>query len=230
MMKQSAKFIFTERSSNKKTGPIPTVMSSPETCPQSCPFNNNNGCYASNGPINIWWKRVNKIGITSKELCAKIREIGANKLWRLSTAGDLVNTNEKANKNFVRSLISANRGKKGFTYTHLPVENHKHAKHNQETVKEANENGFAINLSANNPKQALRYKKLGVGPVVSVVKSDQSEDFKIDGVKFIICPAVKTGITCAECGLCARTKRRSVIAFPCHGTAKKKTEKAMAIA
>lgn len=226
MINRTAKnvsFRFTERSLNRKTGAIPVTITSPNQCPKSCPFLNS-GCYAESGPIAIWWNRTS---LSAKELINKIREIPQGRLWRHNTAGELLNNNEKVNKNFLRSIVSANKGKKGFTYTHLPVENHKHAEHNKIAIKEANDKGFTINLSANNPEQALRYSKMGVGPVVSVCKSDIKEDFKIEKIKFIICPAVKNGTSCAECGLCARAKRKSVILFPSHGAGKKKAENAM---
>lgn len=219
---KSVSFHFTAVSSNKKTGPIPTVMSSANQCPKSCPFVNN-GCYAELGPIAIWWNRTK---LSTKGIVEKIKSIPQGRIWRMNTAGELPNNDEKLNKNFLRSLVSVNRGKKGFTYTHLPVENHKHAGHNKSGIEEANKKGFAVNLSANNPEQALRYKELGIAPVVTVVNSNQKDDFKIGNTKFMICPAVKTGVSCAECGLCARSKRRSVICFPAHGSGKRKAEKA----
>jgi len=44
------KFHIVEKSSNRKTGPIPVTTSPVETCPTSCPLKNN-GCYAEGGPL-----------------------------------------------------------------------------------------------------------------------------------------------------------------------------------
>jgi hypothetical protein len=44
---------LTARSSNRKTGPIATTISSSNTCPTTCPFNKGGGCYAAGGRWNV---------------------------------------------------------------------------------------------------------------------------------------------------------------------------------
>ena len=46
---------FTRRSSNVKTGAIPTTMSERDSFPESCTLKGN-GCYAENFPLVLHWK------------------------------------------------------------------------------------------------------------------------------------------------------------------------------
>ena len=64
---------FTPQSKNKKTGDIPTTISSKKTCPPSCPFMGA-GCYADIGPLAFWWMKVsdNNAGISWDQLCNNI--------------------------------------------------------------------------------------------------------------------------------------------------------------
>lgn len=217
-------------SKNKKTGPIPVSTSSKTTCPDSCLFKGN-GCYAEGGPINIHWSQVTKgnRGFEWSEFLAAIRKLRKNTLWRHNQAGDLVGSNEKINAKALAELVAANKGRRGFTYTHYPMlaedvesdiytESEKEivADWNRVNVKTANENGFTINLSANNPRHAQKLKALGIAPVVSVVE----EDFKTDD-QIVVCPAVtRDDANCFNCELCQK-QHSKVIGFPVHGVRKK---------
>ena len=53
--------IWTAKSSNKKTGPMPVSTTSSETCPTTCPFKGN-GCYAESGPLAFLWHGLDKAG------------------------------------------------------------------------------------------------------------------------------------------------------------------------
>lgn len=128
------------------------------------------------------------------EFLAKVKRIKKNKLWRHNVAGDLLNVAGQIDAGFLSDLVAANKGKRGFTYTHhLPG-----LGNNLNLIKKANAGGFTVNLSANNPAQAVEYRKMGV-PVVSVVPSDKTGNFKHGGVQFIACPATyRKNMTCAD--------------------------------
>ncbi len=118
----------------------------------------------------------------------------------------------------MKDLVTASKGKAGFTYTHKnPVEN-------GEIIKYANDNGFTVNLSADNLSEADEFKALNIGPVVVVLPSDQMTNLKTPaGNRVVVCPAVnRDNVTCQTCGLCQRANRDIIIGFPAHGTAKKK--------
>jgi hypothetical protein len=118
-------------------------------------------------------------------------------------------------------LIQANRGKRGFAYTHKPLNNG----HERDMIAIANRNGFTINLSANNLSHADDLADLEIAPVVCVLPADATENTTTpQGRKVVVCPATqRDDVSCATCGLCARL-RDAIVGFPAHGNGKKKAD------
>lgn len=209
-------------SSNSKTGPIPVTTSHKETCPDACPLKAK-GCYAAGGPSNIHWKAVSegKRGGSFAELCEQIKGLPRGQLWRHNQAGDLPNVPESGewiDAASVSKLVAANKGRKGFTYTHYkPVEQ------NATIIKLANEGGFTINLSGNNVEHADKLKALGIAPVVTILPMDAPNvQISPAGNKVVACPAEKSDkVNCANCGLCQIADRQYIIGFRAHGVSKK---------
>lgn len=218
-------FILTAKSSNRKTGPIPVTTTTPDSCPNSCPLKAN-GCYANIGPLRIVWER-SRNALSQSEFFKAIKALPDGILMRHNQAGDLLkNKDETINLSFLKGLVKAAKDKRMFTYTHHDVSKKK----NRDAIKMANENGLTVNLSANNLDQADEYKKLGIGPVVSVVPEDFDEKYTKQGNRVTICPATKSEyVNCMSCGLCQRAKRKTIIAFPVHGSNKKKAAAATQI-
>ena len=82
------------KSSNSKVGKIPITISSKETCPISCPMNKRKGgggCYAENGPQNIFWTKVTKgeMGKEFKDFVIDIKNLPDGQLFRHNVSGDL---------------------------------------------------------------------------------------------------------------------------------------------
>lgn len=221
------KFSFTRRSGNSKTGPIPTVMASRDTCPPSCELYNG-GCYARGGMVRIHWDRTNREGMSLDELVEEIESIPPKQLWRYAVAGDLPGTEEELDGASLEKIVVANGGKRGFTYTHKNPTAADNGKH----IAEANKNGFTINLSSNNAAQADTYLALGIAPVVTLMPGDMPQDWKHSetpgGQRIVRCPAeYRDEVSCSNCGgaggaLCSRSDRNYVIGFTAHGTAKKR--------
>lgn len=225
-MSQSTQVALTLVSSNKKTGPIPVSTVSATTCPPSCPLRGN-GCYAASGPIAIHWRKVTEgvRGLKWSLFCAQIKRLPIGQLWRASAAGDLPGEGEHINEAELSELIAANKGRRGFTYTH------KHHKvKNLGIIRAANRAGFTINLSANSPKQADFLAAQACGPVVTVLPSNQTTNCLTPaGRKIVICPATnREGISCATCQLCQKVNRSVIIGFPAHGTSFKRIDAAFA--
>ena len=228
---------LTRISHNVKTGPIPVSTSSKSTCPDACPFKAG-GCYAKGGPLNIHWEKVSsgERGFSFDDFCGAIAKLPKFQLWRHLQAGDLDGENNFINPDSLKKLVKANKGRKGFCYTHKPVlsesvtgdltEEQKDAlvESNRDAIKHANENGFTVNLSGNNFEHADKLKALGIGPVVVVMPSDNTANTVTpDGNKVVICPATyRDEVTCASCGLCQKGNRSVIVGFPAHGNAKKK--------
>jgi len=212
---------FTLKSRNAKTGPIPTTMTSADTCPDACPLKAA-GCYAAHGHVAMHWRKLSNPanGITLQALCDSVAALPEGTLWRHNVAGDLPGEGDIIHKASMLALIEANTGKRGFTYTHKPP----HA-YNADLIRFANQKGFTVNLSANTLAHADRLVALGIGPVVVV--QDAPEGTRADtvtpeGHKVATCPATyRDDVTCASCGLCASTTRKVVVGFPAHGAAKR---------
>jgi hypothetical protein len=228
-----SKFKFVMVSGNSKLGPIPSTITSSDTCPSTCPFNNGGGCYAATGPLSWFWRGVDKgYGTTSsfKEFLRLITTIPPGNLWRHNAAGDLPGLNHKIDGRMVAGIVKANKGRKGFTYTHKPVLHRPSVErstvlNNRRIIKKANDAGFTINLSANNLKQADELVNLGIAPVAVVIPDNVEVDAKIktpNGVKVKLCPHYTEGTLCRDCKLCQKVNRKYIIGFPAHGILKKK--------
>ena len=213
---------FTVASGNSKTGPMLVTTQSSDTCPTTCPFSGQ-GCYAKYGNLRRHWDKVSS-GERAKNWdsfldAVRMQQKGA--LWRLSQAGDLPGYQGKIDRNKLEQIIAANKGRRGFTYTHKPL-----TKTNKDLIKHANENGFTINLSADSLKDADKKAALNIGPVAVPIAINK-EDWPThtpEGRKIVVCLADTKGLTCTQCGLCAVAGRKSVVGFPAHGSGKKKIE------
>lgn len=218
---------FTRVSRNAKTGPIPVTTTSEESCPEACPLKRN-GCYAEAGPLALFWRKVTerKAGIAWQEAMESIAALPKGTLWRHNQAGDLPGIGDNIDPAPMAELIRANKGKRGFTYTHKPVTDMDNADHiaNALLVAKANEAGFAVNLSADNLAEADSLADMGIAPIVVVLPADQTRATKTpSGRKVAVCPAtISDKVNCATCGLCAEIGRKAIIGFPAHGASKRK--------
>lgn len=200
---------------NRKTGPIPTTRSPASTCPDSCALKGN-GCYAENAPLVWAWTDDTVKGCDFDALLMKIRRIPAGSLWRHNEAGDL-------DFETLDSLVKANSGRRGFTYTHhVPNQNPRRLA----DLRAANAGGFTINLSADNVLIADRYVALGLPTVVVLSQKAPNVSYTPAGNKVVACPAEKSDkVTCATCGLCQIADRPYIIGFRAHGSRKKTAER-----
>jgi hypothetical protein len=219
---------FTRSSSNAKTGPIPVSTSSANTCPDVCPLRGS-GCYAETGPVSWHWKKVSKglRGGTHAELLHHVQSLPKGQLWRHNAAGDLMTLQGK-HRSFIdvdalQALTKANTGRKGFTYTHHDMHDTSARTWNREVVAIANNNGFTINLSANDLDHADMLADLNVGPVVTIMPEGSPKvQHTAKGRTVVQCPATyNDAITCANCGICQVATRKVIIGFPVHGVRKK---------
>lgn len=217
---------LTLKSANTKTGPIPVSTSSAGTCPDACPFKAS-GCYAKSGPLAIHWSKVTAglRGLEWTEFLNTVRSFADGQLWRHNQAGDLPGAGDKIDGKALAQLAKANKGKRGFTYTHKPALTGQHAKQNLRAIRAANKAGFAINLSANSVAHADELATLGL-PVAAVVPQSSPDRFSTPaGNRVIVCPAQRVaGISCNTCRLCAKGDRGFIVGFRPHGTGARKVE------
>lgn len=220
------KVSLTLKSANVKTGAIPTSVTSEESCPPSCPFKNS-GCYAESGPLAIHWKKTSEgaRGMSWEEFCSAIEALPVGQFWRHSVAGDIPSDNEDReliSPAMLGALVAANRGKRGFTYTHKTQR-----EENFYWIKAANDWGFTVNMSANNLAEADSLAERGVAPVVTVLPIDSpKKTITPQGRIVVTCPATyREDVNCLSCQLCGIASREVIVGFPAHGTGKKKAEK-----
>ena len=220
------KVLFTLHSQNKKLGSMPAAMIESKSCPDNCGLKKN-GCYSEFGNVRIHWTRLDKSQgeerYSWKNFIRQIKALFPGQIWRMSVAGDLPGTNNHIDKRKMLELIAANKGRKGFGYSHKPtIGKSKQAKHNRDLIKLANKKNFVINLSADNLAQADQLADLDIGPVVAILPlGHPKHSFTPGGRPVLVCPETTIGLTCDRCQLCANTKRKSIIGFISHGVMKK---------
>jgi hypothetical protein len=220
---------LTLKSRNAKTGPIPVSTTTFDTCPSVCPLQGS-GCYAETGPLALFWRKVTekRVGSMWSDFIAQVSALPKNVLWRHNQAGDLPGDKTTIDTVALASLVTANNGKRGFTYTHYDVL--KSAK-NRKAIASANANGFTVNLSANNLRHADKLAALGIAPVAVVLPSTVHGNVKLatpGGRKVVVCPATyRDDVACIDCGLCARL-RDAIVGFPAHGPQSKKADTVVA--
>lgn len=205
-------------SQNRKLGEMPVSITEERTCPPSCMFFDA-ACYASYGQMALHWRRAPKDGLTWEAFLDKVRALPEGTLWRHNEAGDLPGEGDCLDVDALQNLVLANGGRRGFTYTHKPLL----SKAAQQAVSEANTLGFTINLSADSIVDADFYATYwrGVGPVVLTVAEDaELPKYTENGHKLVECPAQTHEMTCAECELCAKPNRKSIVVFRAHGQGK----------
>lgn len=210
-------------SRNTKTGPIPVSTTSADTCPATCPFKKTSkgagGCYGDNFPMLFHWNKVSNHarGSSWPEFTRKIRALPRRQLWRHNQAGDLPGDGSQINPTQLMQLVKANRGRRGFTFTHYPM-----TPDNQALVFLANAGGFTINLSADNLAMADDLARLDIAPVVVALPHYTFKPTQTpEGRPVIVCPAtLAEHINCNNCGLCQKQEKRPIIGFPAHGSHK----------
>jgi len=213
---------LTRKSRNKKVGPVPVSTTSRDSCPTDCPFKGN-GCYAALGPLALFWNKVDsgEAGSDWDTFCGQVADLPDGQFWRHNQAGDLPGNGRNIDIFKLKKLVDANKGKRGFTYTHYQPHHHI----NDAIIEGANRDGFTINLSANNLEHADELADFDIGPVVVVLPADHAKRNvnTPGGRKVITCPATyRSDVSCATCQLCQRRDRKSIVGFPAHGAAKRK--------
>jgi hypothetical protein len=211
---------LTRVSRNSKTGPIPVSTSEAATCPPTC--GQHDTCYAKFGPGMIHWQLVND-GTRStdwKTFLDEVRRLPRNQLWRHNQAGDLPGDGVTIDAGALKKLVGANKGKRGFTYTHYPL-----TPENVAAVEAANAQGFTINVSCDTLAQSDALLGKIAAPRVVVLPSTETRKsfFSEVGDRIVVCPATyNERVSCSTCELCfGSSPTRAVIGFPAHGTKKK---------
>ena len=227
-MKGTPTVLWVAATRTSKLGPMPATYSSRATCPTSCPLLSR--CYAEGIRTRAPWDKATAgTGPNTsdwKGFLAKVRALPPRTLWRHNIAGDLPGTGDRIDTRALQALARANRGRRGYTYTHKPVHLGRFAVRNRDAIRAANDAGFTINLSADTLSEADTLAETGAGPVVVVLPSDSPDKLATPAGRTVqVCP-VQTGRLpdCAHCGACQSSTRRAIIGFRAHGVHKAHAE------
>ena len=214
---------LTAKSGNRKVGAIPVTTTESASCPSECPLKDTD-CYARFGPLGMHWAKVKQglRGDNWSAFCKRMRQFAAGTLFRHNQAGDLPqNKRGKIHRSKLNQLVAAVHHLRGWTYTHYdPTDSH-----NAAAIKHANDNGFTVNLSADNLTQADQYVKLGIGPVTTILPRNAPTlgNKTPGGLPVVVCPAqTQDNMSCAKCKLCQVSNRKAIVGFLAHGTASKR--------
>ena len=215
-------------SSNTKTGPIPVSTSSRATCSPDCPFLGK-GCYAENFPLKIHWDAVTngERGQPLPQFLDHIEALPEDQLWRHNQGGDFPHTSGRISRRFVRRMISANKGKRGYTYTHHDLNKGE----NLALIRQANRQGFAVNVSTETELAADAAISAGLPAVLAVPASETRTAWNTPaGNRVVACPAQRpdSTVTCATCAICHTRPAKLIVAFIAHGASKAKASAAIA--
>lgn len=207
-----------DSSKSMKLGGIPATITTANTCPPSCGLYGK-GCYAEFHLTRVWWRQAQVDGVPWKAFVRWVRELPEGTLWRHNLAGDLPGIGEELDEQKFATLVLANSGKRGFTFTHKSLDDAKH----RELIRSANLVGFTVNLSADSLAEADAKAELDIAPVCVVLPADAPAQLRTPaGRRVVVCPAqTHEKMTCAKCQLCARPLRSAIIGFRAHGQAQK---------
>lgn len=211
---------LTRISCNVKTGPIPVSTTDASTCPPTC--EQFDTCYAKYGPLQIHWNKLNngERGMNWEDFCDEVHRLPRKQLWRHNQAGDLPGDGKTIDTAALYQLVAANKGKRGFTYTHYPL-----AHYNVKAIEAANADGFTINISCDSLEQVDVVSLITDAPLAVVLHSETiTHSVRTPaGRKVVVCPATyRNDMNCANCAICYdRRPGRAVIGFPAHGTKKR---------
>ena len=210
--------LYLESSSQAKTGDVPQTYTARTSCPADCPLKK--GCYAAAGHCALVLKRCDsaesdKRGVvTWGQLARKVDESRAagKDLIRHGVSGDLAAPGSNLiDHDYLRGLCAAYAGL-AYGYTHCVQ-----CEEDDRALKEAAAAGFVLSYSCETEAEADRAVSHGIPAVIVWPKGTTIPAKTAGGHRLVQCPQQTRGIKCADCRLCARAGRKTIIAFEAHG-------------
>jgi hypothetical protein len=203
-----------------------------QSCAIDCPMAQ--ACYAKQGPLNLHWNKVTT-GERDKTWPAFLQRIAAlpdGAIWRHNQAGDLPHGFGEIVRSLTIALARANRGKRGFTYTHHPLRGDSiTATRNRVTVKRAQRLGFVINASCESEQQADEMIAHGIPATMEISSAETRMGWRTPAGNVVRrCPAQllpKGVVTCDRCQLCQSRPAHHIIAFSPDGSTAKRVNAAL---
>lgn len=213
-------FTAVAHSKNQKTGDIAQTYTGHNSCPLRCPFRTvdgeNHGCYGENHGTNFSWRRADNgvLDIDGLKQWVK-KNVPAGALLRHNIAGDVATPlSSEINPLLIAELCEAFEHVRAFSYTHCAINTE-----SARILRNARARGFVINASCETFEEVDHALALGVPAVLTVTKFYPKGTKTPAGYRLVPCPAqVRDDKQCANCELCARGERNTVICFEVHGS------------
>ena len=208
--------MISARSSNGKTGPMPTISRPIEsTCPTTCPFlpkslGGNGLCYA-NGRIN-GTVRKHAADFTVADAVAKIRKGMSKdaKYIRDRVVGDVALPDGSPDMGYLTDVasVASELGLTAYGYTHVQA-------FSAEQIATVAASGYVLNASCHTVADLEAAVALGMP--TTYAGDDLTDGTVIAGRRIMTCPE-QTGRVkdCATCGLCAKPNRAVTVRFLIH--------------
>lgn len=230
---------LTPQSGNAKTGNIPVTYRPMTTCAIGCPFlpksyaaelvaqgkrdasiPANGGCYGTGRIFGMAAKFSQTVPVT--ELRAKLsRAAKSARFLRDRVVGDVMTDAGEIDHDYIESIAGlANEFDLiPFGYTHAWRD------FTRDDVARVKETGYVMNASCETRDDVRAAIDLGFPVTIASDLINDGETFtRPDGkdLRVVTCPAqTRENVTCASCGLCAKSERAAVVRFNIHGTARK---------
>jgi len=211
------KYKLINLSKNRKTGDMPAVYGTRQSCPISCGLYN--ACYGKQGMTALHWAKDDDKDFD--DLITWIDKLNAN-IWRFGVVGDFPSINATTlDREKISRMARANNKRTMLAYSHFPLN-----KENIETLQMANSNGLTINASCDSLDDVKKARANGIPAVTYTKHNDNRKSWKNDGIQFVTCPNQSSDKrpTCRDCKLCAIGSRGSVVVFRGHGSFSKRVE------
>lgn len=198
-------------SRNSKTGIMPAVYGSRESCPTTCALYS--ACYGKSGHASLHW--ADNSSADHNALVTWIRALPRDGMWRYGVVGDLPHDRGVIDASALGDIASANNGRPVLAYTHhLPTGDNIRALANVRHT-------MHVNVSCDSVQDIKSVLNAGLSAVTYTSSGDTRKTWTDAGIKYVTCPnqSTKKAPTCAQCRLCARP-RDYVIVFRAHGNSK----------
>lgn len=193
------------------------------SCPESCVLLNN-GCYAQGGNVAIHQK--GRVSDSDADIYRReVARIPSGSIVRLHVSGDVMlpagpDGSTEVDTEYLQAIVDVAHERPDVTfygYTHGW----------QYINRDAYDwpSNLTLNASVDRPEDMSAAVDAG-WPITTVIPSDTK--WRRDG-DTVVCPAQTSGLSCAECMLCARPDRRLRVAFKAHGAGKRKASDAVSL-
>lgn len=217
MTKQTARMLLVAKSRNRKTGTLPAIYRTQDTCPTTCPLMGA-GCYGeNNGPGGSCSPFGHaERGDEARDTAALARmlyALPAGTMIRANVVGDYLMPDGTPDFAYISVLNTAaiTYGIRILSYTHAW----------RAIPSGTFATGARPQASCESPDDVREARAAGYTAVIVAPDADTYPNgTDIGGSRAVLCPNVTTGITCRDCGLCSK-QRRSTVVLPVHGARKR---------